>query len=114
MKNGYNILITLTNHLNKSYPLIEDLLKLSKSEFSKDERSTTVALGILNEFKDITSNLDDEIFILNKHLRDTLLPIVNYSNNLFNSYKLVNTFKLYDTLKIDLCNLRTFLNEINI
>lgn len=114
MKNGYFILTSLTDYLNNSYPTIEDLLKLNKNEFSNDETSVTVAIGIFREFREITSNLDEEIFILNKQLYNILTPIISYSNNLFNDYKLVNTFKLYDALKIDMCELRNFLNKIKI
>ena len=113
MKNGYHLLSTLTTFLNNSNPVIEELLKCNKNEFSKNEKNITIALGILSEFNEITANLDEEIFILNKHLYNILTPIIIYSNNLFNDYKLVNSYKLYDALKMDLCELRNFLNKIN-
>ena len=58
------------------------------------------------------NNMEDDIFVLSPKLHDVTLPITRYSNNLFNKYILVNSFKLYDALSIDIKNLTNFLNEI--
>ena len=112
MKNGYTLLTFLTNSLNNSYPIITKITNCSKDEFSLNDEYITLGLGIVNEIKEITVNLDSEIYMLNKTLYNLLTPISNYSHNLFNEFKLVNTYKLYDSLKVDIPNLRTFLNEI--
>lgn len=113
MKNGYELLITLTNTLNSNSSIIEKFIKEDKENFSSNEDHIAISIGIINEIKEIAEKLDEEAFILNKHLYDLLKPICNYANNLFNDYNIVNTYKLYDTLKIDIKALRDFLNKIN-
>ena len=112
MKNGYSLLMYLTNSLNNSYSIISEITSCSKEEFSLNDEYITLGLGIINEIKEITVNLDSEIYMLNKTLYTLLNPISNFAHNLFNELKLVNTYKLYDSLKVDVINLRTFLNEI--
>lgn len=112
MKNGYQLLMTLTYSLNKSYPLVKEILKEDKEAFSYNEKNIHIALGILNEIKEIAINLDEEIYILNKKLYEALRPLINYSNRLFDKNRLVNTYKLYDSLKLDLANLRNLLNNL--
>lgn len=114
MKNGYTLLTSLTSLLNNSHHIIIEILKEGKKEFSKNEKSINVALGFFSELNEITKYLDEEIYILNRRLYDLLTPLISYSNSLFNDLKLVNTYKLYDALKIDVCELRTFLNNVNI
>ena len=112
MKNGYKILVTLTNVSNSSTEITSKILELGKENFAKNEEYIHIAIGLIKEISNITSNIEDEIFIMNKKLYDTIYPIVQYSNNLFNKYMLTNSYKLYDCLEIDLTNLRKLLNEI--
>ena len=111
MKNGYKILITLTNVLNNTFETTNQILEAGKETFSKNEEYIHFTLGLLKEISNTTNNMKDEIFVMNKKLYDTVYPIVQYSNNLFNNYLLVNSYKLYDCLAIDLINLRNLLNE---
>lgn len=112
MKNGYKTLMLLTNTLNDNDSLIKEILSKNKESFSKNEIHINIAIGILGEIKDITANLDEEIFMFSKKLYNILTPIISYSKQLFNKYHIVNTYKLYDCLKIDLHNLKIFLNSI--
>ena len=113
MKNGYTLLKTLTTTLNTNAPLIEEILSNGKESFSKNEKYINIGIGIINEVKDILINLDDEIYILNKRIYDTIYPIISYSNNLFNKYNIVNSYKLYDALSLDLKNLKDLLNSFS-
>ena len=110
MKNGYKLLTLLTDTLNKSTPLVEDILKVGKEVFSDNEEYISIGIGILNEIKNIFDAVDEEFFVLNKKIYDSLLPLVNYSRKLFNNYGFVNAYKLYDVLSIDLENLKKLLN----
>ena len=112
MKNGYELLTLLQNKLNKNDALIANIIKDGKDKFSNDENMIMIAIGILNEIKEITYSLDQELFILNKHLYNILMPIAAYADNMFNQYNFVNAYKLYDTIKIDVLNLKDFLNKI--
>ena len=113
MKNGYKILTLLTSILNNNEPLVKDILNEDKEAFSKNENHINIAIGILSEIKDVTANLDEEVFILSQKLHSILMPIISYSKQLFNKYHIVNTYKLYDCLKIELHNLKIFLNSVN-
>jgi len=113
MKNGYELLTTLTNTLNSNCSIINQLISEDKEAFSSNEEYVAVSIGIINEIKEIIEKLDKEIFILSKQLYDLLTPIYNYSNNLFNDYNIVNTYKLYDTLKINIKELHDFLNKLS-
>ena len=112
MKNGYKILTTLTSTLNESESLINSILKEGKDNFSNNDDYINIAIGFINEIGDMLTNLDENIFILNRKLYDISTPILNYSRDLFNEHKFVNAYKLYDTLKIDIKNLKDFLNAI--
>ena len=112
MRNGYKLLNNLTESLNKNDSLIKSILREDKEKFSLDETKINIVLGIFSEIKDITCNLDNEIFILNQKLYEVLNPIIIYSKSLFNEYNLVNTYKLYDALKLDVTNLKNLLNLI--
>lgn len=112
MKNGYELLIALTNTLNESAPLINKITNDGKEVFSNDEKSINIGIGFINEIKEIIDVLDKNIFILNPNLYSILEPIMEYASNLFNDYMFVNAYKLYDSLKIDVANLRDFLNKV--
>jgi len=112
MKNGYKILTTLTKTLNESNSLIAEFLKEGKDNFSNNEIHINIAIGLISEVKEIVEDLDEDIFMLNRNLHDILAPIINYSKNLFNDYKIVNAYKLYDALTIDIQKLKEYLNKI--
>lgn len=112
MINDYEILINLTNSLNKSKPLIDQILLEGKEKFANNENHISIAISILDEFHEIVSNLE-EIIIFSKKLYELIFPLYNYYEKMFNNYKFVNAYKLYDSLYIDLNNIRTFLNELN-
>ena len=112
MKNGYELLSLLQSKLNQNNTIISSILEHSKEEFSNNESMIMTATGILNEIKEIAYSLDEEVFILNKNLYNILSPIAKYAKNMFNQYECVNAYKLYDVIKIDISNLREFLNKI--
>ena len=92
--------------------IIQAITKNTKDNFSNNEQQITVALGIAGEIYDIISTIDEEIYILNKDLSSLILPIKSYYGNLLNDYKLVNSYMLYDSFKIDLVNLKSFLKQV--
>ena len=112
MKNGYELLILLTNTLNEATPFINSILKEGKEDFSSNEEKINIGIGFINEIKEIINALDKNIFILNPNLYSILEPIIEYSNNLFNHYKFVNAYKLYDSLQVDIVILKNFLNKV--
>ena len=113
MKNGYQLLITLTNTLNSNENIIKELLKNGKETFSKNEKKIMIGVSIIKEIENILIDIDKEIFILNKNLYEKVTSIINYSKHIFNNYHIVNSYKLYDVLNIDVIELKTFLNQIN-
>lgn len=112
MKNGYELLMLLTKNLNESMPIMDDILKNGKESFSNNEEHINVFLGILSETREILSSIDENVFFLNPKLYDLIVPIRNYSNRLFNDYKLVNSYKLYDCITNDILSLKDYLNKI--
>lgn len=112
MKNGYELLSLLQSKLNQNNTLMTSILEHSKEEFSNNESMIMTAVGILNEIKEIAYSLDEGVFILNKNLYNVLMPIAKYAENMFNQYKFVNAYKLYDVIKFDIFNLKEFLDKI--
>ena len=112
MKNGYQLLVLLQDKLNGADSILTTLTSISKSEFAKDENRIMIGIGILNEIKEITYSLDEEVFVLNNNLYNLLMPIAKYADNMFNQYKFVNAYKLYDVIKLNVPVLKQFLNKI--
>lgn len=112
MKNGYKLLSLLHNKLEENSNLISSILEKEKEPFSNDENMINIAIAIVNEIKEIAYALDQEVFILSKDLYNLLMPIAKYADNMFNEYKFVNAYKLYDVIKIDIKNLKDFLDKI--
>ena len=100
----------LTTMLNSNDKILKELLSCSKEEFSSDEKKINISIGILSELREILFSMDSELFILNKELYNLITSLKKYSGNLFNNYKMVNSYKLYDCLKIDLAKLKSFFN----
>lgn len=112
MKNGYTLLNELTINLNNSNDIINSILKTDKLAFANNEEMINVSIGLVKEVANILNCLDDEVYILNKKLYDLAFSIKKYAFNLFNSYKFVNAYKLYDCLTIDIYELKNLLNSI--
>ena len=109
MKNGYELMSLLSKTLESNTLLINTIVKEGKNSFSSNDEHILISIGILTEIKNIFDCIDKDFFILNKKIFDTLLPIVNYSRNLFNNYGVVNSYKLYDSISVDLLNLKKLL-----
>ena len=109
---SYYALMSLKKVLNNSSELIQNLIQEKKDDFCKNETSINIAIGLIGELRDVLASIDQNIYILNKDLYELITPIQEYSVNLFNDYKIVNAYKLYDFLKIDFQNLKTYINEI--
>ncbi len=107
-----NSLIILSNTINNTSSIIDDIVSISKKEFASNEPLINMATGFISEINEIISTIDDEIYILNDSLYKIILPIKKFSRNLFNNYKIVNAYKLYDFFLIDLKNLQAFLNSL--
>lgn len=112
MNNDHQLLKSLTNSLEKALPIINNILQNDKKSFSCNEEHINIVIGLLNEIKEISLNLSDDLCYINKTLYDNLQPIVTYANNLFGLHKLVNSYKLYDALKIDVVNLANYLFKL--
>jgi len=102
----------LKNTLNNNEKLLKSILSSTKEQFSSNEKSINIGIGIVNEIRNICLTLDSDIYILDNEFYNLITPIKTYSKNLFNNYKLVNSYKLYDALKIDVVNLKNFLNKV--
>ena len=111
MNSDIKLLNTLANSLNNSLPVINKILSSDKQEFSNNNEYITIAIGIINEIKEISLNLSDDLCFINKNLYENLRSITIYSNNIFDTFNLVNTYKLYDCLKIDVITLINYLNK---
>lgn len=112
MKNGYELLTTLTSTLDSSTNIIEKISSCSKNDFSNDEEMINVSTGFVSEIGNILNCLDDELLYLSSSLRKLIIPIREYSNNMLNRYKFVNAYKLYDCVCIDICNLKECLDSL--
>lgn len=100
----------LINILNSNESVLKDLVSCTKEEFSIDEKKINIAIGLISELKDILFSIEQELFIFNKELYNVVSSLKKYSSNLFNNYKMVNSYKIYDCLKIDLPKLKSFFN----
>ena len=107
---SYSAFKTLSEVLNNN--TVTSIIKTSKDKFCSNEIQITMALGAASEIYEIISTIDDEIYMLNKDLYSLIEPLKLYYGNVLNDYKLVNSYKLYDSFKIDLVNLKTFLNTV--
>lgn len=112
MKNGYTLLNTLTTSLNNSESITNSIINCDKEAFSTNDALVNLGIGLLSEVNDILTNLDDEVYILSNKLYNIAYPIKEYARTMFNSYKFVNTYKLYDCITIDVCNLKNYLNSL--
>lgn len=111
MKNSYKPIITLKETINKNDKIIKNILMKSKDEFASNESLINISLGVISELKEIISSIDPNAYILNPTLYEIMSPITNFFSNLFNSYIIPNAFKIYDFLKIDLQQLKSYLNN---
>lgn len=107
-----NELITLKNTLRNNHKLIKILLSTSKEEFVTNQDNINITIGMISELKEIIYSLNENIYILNPELYNIITPIKKYGENLFTNYKIVNAYKLYDFLKLDLQKLKIFLDKL--
>ena len=112
MINDTKLLLNLTNSLNNSIPIITSIISLDKNTFSKNEKLITISVGLINEISEYTINLSNDLCFVNKNLYQTLRTITAYGQNLFDNKNLLNTYKLYDCLKLDVINLINYLNHL--
>lgn len=112
MKNGYELLSTLTNTLDSSSNIISKITSYSKNDFAKDEEAINISIGLVSEVGNILNCIDDELLFLSATLRELIIPIKEYANNMLNKYKFVNAYKLYDCICIDICNLKECLDSL--
>lgn len=110
--NNYRSLSTIKNILDQNDYLIKEITSTNKESFSKNDTLINIAIGMINEIKEVLVFLDQSIYIFNKDLFSLISPIQIYSSNLFTHYNIVNSYKLYDCIKIDLLNLKVFLDKI--
>lgn len=109
-----NSLIILSNTINNAASIINDITSISKKEFANNEILINIGIGFISEINEIISTIDDEIYMLNDSLYKIVLPIKKFSKNLFNNYKIVNAYKLYDFFVIELKNLKSFFNSLGV
>lgn len=107
-----NSLIILSNTIKSASSIINDIVSFNKTDFANNEALINTAIGFISEISEIMSTIDEEIYILNDNLYKIILPIKKFSRNLFNNYKIVNAYKLYDFFMIDLKSLQVFLNAL--
>lgn len=112
MRDTYNLLVKLTSTLNKCDDIIKLISSHTKNSFACNEEIINVGIGLVSEVSNYLSFLDDEVYMLSNKLHELSDPIRKYANNLFNSYKFVNAYKLYDCITIDINNLKTYLNTL--
>ena len=105
--NTYQPLITM---LNESDSILNDLLSCTKEDFSADEKKINIAIGIMSELREILFAINEELFVVNKDLYNVVISLKKYSGTLFNNYKMVNSYKIYDCLIVDLAKLKSFFN----
>ena len=105
-------LLILKDTLNNNENLINNMSSLSKDDFAQNDELITVCIGVVTELREIIAACDKDIYILNKKLYDLICPVMEYGSNLFTPYKIVNAYKLHDFIKIDLQNLKKFLNTL--
>jgi len=105
-------LIILKDTLNNNETLIKKIVSISKETFAQNDELITICIGLVTELREIVSTCDKNIYILNKKLYELITPIMEYGNNLFTHYKIVNAYKLYDFINIDLQELKNFLNNL--
>ena len=111
MHNEYEIMMTLTTTLNSD--LLTKITNIEKNNFVTDDNLINVAVGIVNEIKKITDYLPSNFYVLNPKLSNYVISIKKYHSSLLDTNLLVNTYKLYDFLKIELTGLKNYLNSIN-
>lgn len=112
MSKEYELLTLLTKNLNNNKSLFIDIFNKGKEEFSKDENLVNVGIGIISETALITNRISNDFYVLIPKLYELIKPVITYNQNLLNKHHLVNSYKLYDFLLIDLQNLLNYLNEI--
>ena len=111
MKKGYTSLKKLASSLNCNEKILDEIHKIGKENFSNNEDYINIGIGLISEIKENVSDINDDVFIINKKLYDTICPIIEYSSNLFNDYGFVNSYKLYDALLTDVLSLKALLNK---
>lgn len=112
MKNGYQVINLLLEKLNS--PVLTRLINSNKNDFSKNETLINIAVGYVNEIKNIINSIDEDFYILNQKLYELTSPIKVYGDKLINNYGFVNSYKLYDCISIDILSLKNYLsNKIN-
>lgn len=113
MHNEYKIMMTLTETLNESEHLIHKIISKNKNEFVDDDKLINIAMGLVAETNEIIEHLPSDFYTLNPKLSNAFICIKKYSKTMLNKYSLVNTHKLYDFIKIEICDLRDYLNSLN-
>lgn len=111
MHNEYNVMMTLTATLNSN--LLNEIISTEKSDFVNNENLVNVSIGIIDETKKIIDNLPSDFYILNPFVNNFVVAIRKYHSSLLNYHLLVNTYRLYDFIKIELQSLKKYLNSIN-
>lgn len=111
MHNEYKILMTLTETLNTK--LLSEIIALDKNNFVSNDNLVNIAIGIIDEAKKITDHLPSDFYVLNPTLCNHIVSIRKYHSSLLDNNLLVNAYKLYDFIKIDLNNLKIYLNNLN-
>lgn len=113
MSTDVKLLINLTDSLNKTTPIINSIIALTKNEFSQNDEFIAVSIGIISEIKECGLKLSDDLCFVNQDLYRAFGAIISYSNSLFDKNRLVNTCKLYDCIKVNILNLMSQLNSLN-
>ena len=108
----YKTLLILKETLVKSDDLINDILSFDREVFAKKDVLITMATGMVNELREIISLLNEDAYILSKELFDLVSPFKEQSVTSLTKYGVVNAYKLYDFIKIDLLKLKSFLLDI--
>lgn len=112
MKTGYQTLILLSKKLDEINPFLSKLKQTDKESFVKSSKALNTGIGIFHEIGIILSSLDDNIFLVNKPLYEIIVPIKNYSSTMLNKYNLVNGYKLYDVLTINIITLKELIDKL--
>lgn len=113
MSNDIKLLIDLTNYLNNNISIINTITSCDKHKFATNNELIAVSIGLISQIKQCGVNLNDDLCFINNTLYEAFGFIISYSESLFDKRKLVNTYKLYDCIKVDVTNLLNLLNNLN-
>ena len=113
MHNEYKIMMTLTGTLNESESIVNEIISKNKDEFANDDKLINIAMGLVAETNKIIESLPSDFYTLNPKLSNSFMCIKKYSKTMLNKYSLVNAHKLYDFIKLEICELKNYLNSVN-